>query len=87
MTQRLIVTVASMMTKPVTEISAGVGAAGQAVEGRANDFLHDDHEKDRHGGSGNRFEFPVPVGMVRVGRLAGGANADEADDVGRRVGQ
>ena len=41
--------------------------------------------RDRRGGNG--LVLAVPVGMVLVGRLPRRAHADEADDVGRGVGE
>jgi hypothetical protein len=49
----------------------------------------DDHQQqeERDGSGRDRLVFPVPVGMVRVRRLAGRADADQADHVRRGVGK
>ena len=57
------------------------------IERVAQDLEHDQQQergdrRRRHG-----FVLAVAVGMVLVGRLPGGADADQADDVRRGVGQ
>ncbi len=62
-------------------------AAAQVIKGVAQDLEHHEQQEDRDGSRGNRFVLAMPVWVVVVGWAAGGADADQTDDIGRRVGQ
>ena len=79
--------VTSITTKLAIEIVVRRGAAAQVIEGVAQNFDEQEHQEHGEGGGGDGFVLPVSVGMILVRRLTGGADAHQADDVRRAVGE
>ena len=62
-------------------------AVNEPLPRRTSDLDHDDEQKSGDRGRRHRFEFPVAVRMVHVGRLARDPDAEEGGDVRERIGQ
>ena len=62
-------------------------APGQVIERVAQHLDDDEEQEQRDGGGGDRLVLPMAVRMILVRRPPRGADADEPDDVRRRVGQ
>ncbi len=66
----------------------GRRAAGlQPLPGRRQHLAQHQQQENHDAERGHRLEFAMPVGMVVVGRGAGDAHADDADDVRGGVGE
>ena len=60
---------------------------GEPCQRRAHDFDDRQQQEDENARCRQRLVFTVAVGVILVGRLLRGARADQAEDIGRGVGE